>query len=293
MLALYELTDGQSTAPPSLKHKSGPFKLIRTGLGDAVRQTLEFVGRDNSNGARRPSFDENDLQREYESVTGTIWAALCDQGHSWVHQEVVDFPRLAFEVGSQTQIRKDKTSAIRRDLLGLSANGERRNISELTKKTEATSEQDKTPQAVKARTMSLFDRVRAKQIANSGTASPSSESILRQRAIGRIHQVVEIIRMKQQQKLATSFVSSVHSSPGKVRGKVSFSMNQLVYDIKSSLSVPIGEDEIRLCISILSKDVPGIWLTTFNMGSVQTVILNGPGLSGSEVQKILSEETMV
>ncbi|KIV96937.1 hypothetical protein PV10_00750 [Exophiala mesophila] len=293
MLALYELSDRQSTTPRTFKHKSGPFKLIRTGLGDTVRHTLEFVGKEYSNIAGRPSFDENELQREYESVTGTLWAALCDQDQSWVHQDVLNFPRLAFEVGSQTQIRKDKTSAIRLELLGSSANGERRNIAELPKKTGATSEQEKTPQALKARTMSLFDRVRAKQIANSGTATPSSEAILRQHAIGRIDQVVEIIRMKQQQKLATSFVSSLHSSPGKVRGKVSFSMNQLVYDIKSSLSVPICEDEIRLCINILSKDVPGFWLTTFNMGSVQTVVLNGPGLSGIEVQKILSEDSMV
>ena len=136
--------------------------------------------------------------------------------------------------------------------------------------------------------MSLLDRVRAKGLAAS--SAPDSLAVLRRRAIGRISEVVEILRMKQHQKLGSSFHSSIHSSPSKVRGRVSFSLNQLVNEIKGSLPVPMGDTEIRKCFEILAKDVPGMWLSIHTVGILQSVVLNGQGLSGMEVKKILDED---
>jgi hypothetical protein len=147
-----------------------------------------------------------------------------------------------------------------------------------------------TTQALKARTLSLFDRVRAKHLANSTTTTPTTDEILRHSAIGRIDEIVEILRMKQQQKLSATYMSSAHTSPGKTRGKVSFSMMQLVNDIKTSLSVPIGSEEIKKCIEILANEVAGGWCEVFDMGTVKSVILNGNGMSGVVVKKMLGGE---
>lgn len=291
MLSLYEISTGAEITPVLLQHSKGPFKLIQTGLGDSVRLTIEYTECNQQGTSHCAVFQESTLQKEYEAKVRAIWDLQQDRSNSFIYENGPQFPRLAFEIGNQTQTRREKTSAARAEILGLSSSGERRTTKALAQSPQIVATEAKTPQALKARTLSLFDRVRAKQLANSGALAPSPEAILRRRAIGHIHEVVEILRMKQQQKQGSMFASSVHSSPGKVRGKVSFSMNQMVYHVKSSLSVPIGEDEIRMCISILSKDLPGTWLTLYDMGNVQTIILNGPGMSGIEVQRILLEDS--
>jgi hypothetical protein len=111
--------------------------------------------------------------------------------------------------------------------------------------------------------------------------------------MGRIGEVVDILRLKQQQKLGSSFVSSVHSSPGKVRGKVSFSLKQLISDIKGSLAVPMPDAEVRKCFEILANDMPGMWLSIHTVGILQSIVLNGPGPSGTEARKILEQNEKI
>ncbi|KIW28714.1 uncharacterized protein PV07_08352 [Cladophialophora immunda] len=289
MLAIYELDVSTHFSGRLLKHQEGPFKLTVAGA-DFVRYNVEYVGA----GSKRPTnprWDECNLQKLYEAEIEACWISQRSNSSCWVHGAIRNFPRLNFDVGIETQVRKAKAETARREILGLSSQAQNRAGAQFSMRTSNSSENNEanTPRIVKDRTLSLLDRVRAKALVNSATPQ-SVEATLRRYAVGRIAEVVEILRMKQQRKLSTNFVSSVHSSPSNVRGKVSFSMSQLVNDIKSSLTVPIGDAELRMCIRILGDEVPGMWVSVYTVGSVESVTLNGPGLSGVEVKKILDEK---
>jgi len=285
MLAIYEIGSNSKAVPKTMKFRNSPFKLNMAGLGDNVRYHIEYCGTQSLN----QSYDEQKLQELYENQLEEAFMAQQGKLNSWLSDEVSLLPRLEFEMGIQTQVRREKASLARKHILGVPAG--KRGLATAQAAAEqagqVSSEESSPTQALKARTLSLFDRVRAKQLANSNTGGPTSESIIRSRAIGRIDDVVGILRMKQQQKQGSALGASL-GSPGKARSKVSFGMNQVIHDIKSSLSVPIAEEEIRMCINILAKDVPGGWLTTFSMGSVKTIILNGPGMSGIEIKRMLA-----
>jgi hypothetical protein len=287
MLAIYEIGSNSQVLSKTMKFRNSPFKLNMAGLGDNIRYHVEYRG---TQILGQSSYEEQKLQDFYEQQLEEVFITERGQSNSWLNDDTSLLPRLEFEMGIQTQVRREKASVARNHILGLPAGNQSRATPEVAaQKTEqAKSEENSPSQALKARTLSLFDRVRAKQLANSTTSGPTTESILRSRAISRLDDVVDILRMKQQQKLGATLGSSLYSSPGKTRSKVSFGLNQVIHDIKSSLSVPIADEEIRMCINILSKDVPGTWLTTFSMGSVQTIILNGLGMSGVETKRMLS-----
>ncbi|KIV82328.1 hypothetical protein PV11_04447 [Exophiala sideris] len=282
MLAIYELGSPSDHAlGQSLKHKDSPFKLNLAG-GGALRYSVEYVAS--------KAYDEKKLQEQYEVEVESAFITQRKNPLSWLHKDIRLFPRLEVSIGLQTQARKYKASTARAEILGLSSQAQSRPGSQFPANADQANKVDgvNTPQVVKDRTLSLLDRVRAKGLASSG--APDSLAVLRRRAVGRISEVVEILRMKQQQKLGSSFNSSIHSSPGKVRGRVSFSLNQLVNEIKGSLPVPMGDVEIRKCFEILANDVPGLWLSIHTVGILQSVVLNGQGLSGMEVKKILDED---
>lgn len=284
MLAIYELDAFHKAPALMLKHKEGPFKLTLIG-GDIIRHNVEYV-----NGSS--TWDEYNLQKMYEMEIEAAFISQRSNPHSWLHGEIRHFPRLEVAVGVQTQARKEKAAAARREILGLSSRAQNRPGAQFAIQTnkDCANEEMISSQIVKDRTLSLLDRVRAKALANAAATPPTPEAIIRRYALGRINEVVEILRMKQQRKLSSNFMSSVHASPGKVRGKVSFGLNQLVSDIKGSLAVPIGDAEVRMCISILADEIPGMWVSVYAVGKVQSVILNGPGLSGAEVKKMLEED---
>lgn len=287
MLAIYELGSSEDhMSNQLLKHKEGPFKLNLTG-GDSFQHSVEYVG-----GARgNQGYDEKKLQKSYEIEVEAAFISQRNNPASWLQKDVRFFPRLEFSVGLQTQARRGKAFAARAEILGLSSQAQSRVGSQFSAQASTSSESNEvqTPQIVKDRTLSLLDRVRTKALANSAAAPRSTETILRRRAMGRIGEVVDILRLKQQQKLGSNFVSSVHSSPGRVRGKVSFSLKQLISDIKGSLAVPMADAEVRKCFEILANDIPGMWLSIHTVGILQSIVLNGPGPSGTEVRKILEE----
>lgn len=279
MLAIYEMGSDFQATSKTLKFRNSPFKLNMAGLGNTVRYHVEFCGSQNLG---QLSYEEQKLQDLYELQLEKSFTNQHGKTATWLSDDSSLLPRLEFEMGVQTQIRKEKASSARNHILGSPANHKTLAIPQNGPQGagQSGSEELSRPQALKARTLSLFDRVKAKQLANSCKEAPTSESILRSRAIGRIDDVVDILRMKQQQKLGAS---------SQARSKISFGLNQIIHDIKSSLSVPIAEEEIHMCITILAKDVPGTWLTTFTMGKVQTVILNGSGMSGLETKRMLSD----
>lgn len=285
MLAVYELDASSAVVSGQLvRHQDSPFRLNLNG-SDVLRYSVEYV-------QRNQEYDERKLQQSYEveieavaiSHRPTLNGLLPKDGHS--------LPRLEFSVGLQTQARKAKASAARREILGLSAQAQNRPGSQFSSQpsSSAGGNDVQTPQVVKDRTLSLLDRVRAKALASASTASPSPETMLRRRAVGRIGEIVDILRLKQQQKLGSSFDSSVHSSPGKVRGKVSFSLKQLVGDIKGSVAIPMADAEVRKCFEVLAQELPGMWLSIHTVGILQSIVLNGPGPSGAEVKRILEEK---
>ncbi|KAJ9625371.1 uncharacterized protein PV06_07603 [Exophiala oligosperma] len=285
MLAIYELDASSDVISGQLlRHQDSPFRLNLNG-SDVLRYSVEYV-------QPNQEYDEKNLQQSYEveieavaiSQRQNLSGLLSKDGHA--------LPRLEFSVGLQTQARKAKASAARREILGLSTQAQNRPGSQFSSHASSSSGGNdlQTPQVVKDRTLSLLDRVRAKALANSSAAPPSPEAILRRRAIGRIGEVVDILRLKQQQKLGSRFDSSVHSSPGKVRGKVSFSLKQLVGDIKGSMAIPMADSEVRKCFEVLAQELPGMWLSIHTVGILQSVVLNGPGPSGTEAKRVLEEK---
>ncbi|KAG9775146.1 hypothetical protein KCU88_g5161, partial [Aureobasidium melanogenum] len=302
MLAMYELDDPSASDPMAgqlLKHKNGPFRLTLTlSGGDAVRYNVEYLGSakcGNGNRELNPSFDEKGLQQSYEAQVRAVFTSQCSREQAdWLFLDdgdVSQFPRLELTMGVQTQARKLKAATARKEILGLSSQAQTRSGAQFPSATSISANIGgiETPAVVKDRTLSLLERVRAKALASSTVTPDTPEAIVRRYAMGRIQEVVEILRMLQQRKLASNFNSSVHSSPSKVRGKVSFSLHQLINDIKGSLASPLGEAEIKMCITILANDVPGMWVSVFTVGKVQSVVLNGHGLSGIEVKKMLDE----
>ena len=293
ILAIYELDVSTHFSGRLLEHQEGPFRLTMTGSG-SVGCNVEYVGW----GGNRTSncrWDEYNLQKLYEGEIESTWISYRNIPTCWLFGNIGSFPRLSFAVGIQTQARKAKAEAARREIVCLSTQAQNRPGAQFGVQTSNATDigEITTSEIVRNRTLSLMDRVRAKASADLSSISPSSEALVRRYALGRISEVVEILRMKQQRRLSTNFKSSVHSSPSKVRCKVSFSMTQLIGDIKGSLAVPLGDAEIKMCVKILEDEIPGFWLSTYAVGSAQSIILNGSGLSGVEVSRILESKENV
>jgi len=298
MLALYEISEDSTVLGRTpIKYKASPFKLTISG----TRTCIDYVrGSANSSprGLMSILFSESCLQTLFKAkIMSLFQSSRSNSALHFLNGSLADFPLLACSIGAQTIARQERASARRSDILNLSAQAQKRSQpklpSTLCKETEAQTE-TQIAEKVKSRTQSLFDRVKAKQLANSSILTPTAEMILRRHAIGRIAEIVEIIRMKQQQKMSANFVSAVHFSPSRVKNKVSFSLNQLTSEIKNSVSVPIGDDEIRMCLKMLAGEVPGFWVSMFEMGSgeskITSVVLTGQGMGGREVQRRLEEK---
>ena len=71
---------------------------------------------------------------------------------------------------------------------------------------------------------------------------------------------------------------------------MSFSSKQVMEIIKQSMSVPIGDEEVRACLEMLNRDVPGGWVAEWRVGDVKGVVLEGMGSSGVEIRKLLESE---
>jgi hypothetical protein len=227
-----------------------------------------------------------DVQRLYLIATSDNPANL-----EFLNGPLSKFPLLRCDVGAQTEQRIAKASAARTEIMDVAKASQNRQNAKTVVKTEQDDEDPSPEQAsqkLKSRTLSLFERVKAKQLANAANGAPTPTSILRQHAIGRVGEVVEILRMKQQQKQSVGFNSAIDESPSKARvNKVAFGFAQIIQEIKNSVSIPIQNDEAKMCLELLSKDIDGTWLTTFELGSVKSVVLQGVAKSGVEIQKEL------
>lgn len=278
MLALYEISAG-TNIPPSTdcSHDESPFKLITIGTGRGKREMVAFVGFPEDR--KHPVYDEADLIASYD----TMMVLTCRNNQkckdSFLYQPIEEYPVLHFEVGAQTIARQAKVSQTRDYILG--GRKTEIDVGKLSiRDEEGEINMPKIEQTVKSRTLSLFDRVKAKQLANSSVEVPSADAVRRKHALGRVAEIVEILRMKQQQKLGA------YRGAGN-NGKASFSLQQIVGEIKASMSIPMAESEIKLCVEVMSKEMEGGWLKVFELGVTKTVVLTGAGISGVQVAKLL------
>jgi hypothetical protein len=280
----------------TIGHSKSPFKLTTA----SSYTCLEYVGSGTKKvyrgGVNHNPFNEKCLQALFKADLMSLYLSSIAKANISTYLEFLDgplkkFPLLRCNIGVQTEQRMAKASAARDEIMDVAkASQTRQNVKPTIKQELGT--EDATPeqasQKLKSRTLSLFERVKAKQLANAAKGAVTPQSILRQHAVGRISEVVEILRMKQQQKQSTRSQSANDESSSKVKvNKVAFGFAQIVQEIKNSVSIPIQDDEAKMCLELLSKDVEGSWCTMFELGSVKSLVLHGTARSGLEIQKEL------
>jgi DNA replication factor Cdt1 C-terminal domain len=315
MLALYEISAEQDQSAKlqpgcNVSHKDGPFQLTSSGAAGNMRVCVEYVGAPDldARSFMRSPFSEKDLQYLFELDLLCLYQASRNKSNthlSFLSGSLADFPLLSCTIGTQSTIRREKSSARRMELLSISTASQQRQQKKVSTQADPFTEtSDETGAevalAVKSRTQSLFDRIAARQAVNTSSSIPTAADILRRHAVGRISEIVEILRMKQQQKSVcrNHLLSNTNTtSPTRLGQRVSFSMKQLQVEIRDSASVPIGDDEIRLCLKMLAdEDATKNWLKMLDSGVGERmsvfVVLEGSGMPGRDVQRILAEKVV-
>lgn len=292
MLALWEST--LSTSGRELDHNKGPFKLVSVGSG-----TNEQVNLERTTNLTISGFDQNELQSRYERLVDVLYEqAQSDRNsYSFVFETLLHFPKLRCTTGTCTRAAQTKFDTIRKQILGRpqkTSNSEpdlsKLNISDPCAQPKPLKLEDR----LKCRTLGLFDRLKAKQLANSTSgAAPTSAELLRRRALHRMPDLIDVLRLKQSQKLNHLFRSDLHGSPSTTRAtktKVSFSLEQLVQEIRDSGRVPIAPEEIRECLQILGCEVPDTWCSVYSGTGINCVTLQGDGWTKEAIKGWCSKE---
>ncbi len=292
VLAICELTENDHAAispTNTIEHDRSHFRLTTASVNTCLEYVAAKIYR---GGMNRSPFNEKCLQNLFRTNVMALYITANRSAHlKFLNGPLSGFPLLRCDVGAQTKQRIAKASAARSEILNVAKASQSRQNAKPVLKAEEEAEERSAQQAsqqLKSRTLSLFERVKAKQLVNAANGAPTPDSILRQHAIGRMGEVVEILRMKQQQKQCAGLRSAIHGSPSKVRvNKVAFGFAQIVQEIKNSVSIPIQDDEAKKCLELLSQAAEGTWLTTFELGSVKSVVLQGDAKSGVEIQREL------
>lgn len=294
ILAVWEMHDGCTSN--EIAHKKGPFKLIVTGIGSTQQTKIEYVWQDTA-----CNFLENELHQKYETAIENLFErAQRDTKDLYriIYQPLTEFPLLECEIGAQTQARQEKIHTIRDSILSKSIASKTTASGEPDFATLSISDPSEPPKTredkLKSRTLGLFDRLRAKQLANSASGGqPTSAELVRRRALHRIPDILDVLRLKQSQKLNSLFRSDMQSVTGGSRTnsmKVSFSLEQLIQEIRDSGRVPTSPEEIRACLEILGREVPDTWCSVYSGNGVKCVTLQGEGWRKEEVQAWCEKE---
>lgn len=294
MLAVWEVTESIEPGK-EVEHKRGPFRLVVTGVGSNQQVKVENAWINTAG-----TFAESELHQRYEGAIERLWrlAQANADAFGYVYEPLVTFLRLSRSVGAQTQARQEKIGSIRDSILSKTSRAQEQtteagpDFSKLQISDPADSRASAREFTLKSRTLSLFDRLRAKQLANSSTPQDSA-SQLRRRALHRIPEMLDILRLRQSQKLNSLFRSDLLGAPGGAGArtmKVSFSLEQLVQEIRDSGKVPVAPEEIKECISILGREVPDTWCSVYPGESVKCVTLQGEGWRKEEVREWCERE---
>ena len=293
MLALWENV-GQTTGK-DIEHKKGPFKLVSVGVGNGQQTKVEWAWNE-----LHGTFIENELHQKYTNAIEKLFQQA--EKESFVCEPILHFPTLKCQIGTQTQARQEKITSIRDTILSkpnkvafssTTAAAAEPDFSSLSIKDPsepAISREDK----LKSRTLGLFDRLRAKQLQNSASSTPAtSADLLRRRALHRLPELIDTLRLKQSQKLNQLLRSDLHGSPSDTRARsmrVSFSLEGLVQEIRDSAASAISAEEIRECISVLGREVPDTWCSVYLGDSMKCVTLQGEGWRKEQVREWCERE---
>jgi DNA replication factor Cdt1 C-terminal domain len=280
-----------------MSHFLSPFKLVIAGSSISV----EYVGKRNDMDCPiSVLFNARELHNSYRAhiyALDSEWTKKEQDHLSFFGDDSLDtFPKLACTIGTQTAARKANISQQRAEILSLSNAAQLRNAKPLTSSADDLSD---AISFVESRKQNLLDRIKAKQLASKANSKPSPQQILRKHALGRIEGVVEILRMMQQRqkvenKSRIPDSSSVETVPGTGVGKVSFSLAELRNNIKSSVSVPISDEEVSMCLKMLSEEFDGNWIRMMRSRGTSNavfVVLEGAGISGKDaLRRIRAKE---
>ncbi|RMZ78823.1 hypothetical protein DV738_g3590, partial [Chaetothyriales sp. CBS 135597] len=284
MLALYEVPWQQEVIANRavLPHTRSPFKLVISGTGVAARHLVEYCSEQ--------VYDETRLLQGYSELVQLVCGlGNTETSHKFISEAIEQYPLLGYTQGSQTTRRQERSSAIRNHILNVTPQGKPNSQPaaepDLSRLSISGSE-GAPPQiaaSTKSRTLSLFDRIKTKQSLALLQPSPSSSQLLYQHALSRIGDVVEILRMKQNQRAVVAASTC---------NKLTLSMSQAVSTVKGSLSMPMGEEEIKLCFKILAEDAEGDWLKLVDMGGFQSLVVQGRCARGEEVRRQLMSKSL-
>jgi DNA replication factor Cdt1 C-terminal domain len=299
MLAMYEigLTIGPSPGEGVVQSGS-PFQLTAAGSRKCVKYTGQ---REETDGPMSTSFVAKDLHNFYKAHIYALESAWKKDRHdhlSFFQDETLDtYPKSTISIGTQTAARKAKCSQNLADILRLSNATQLRNEKPSNSIRNGIAEEGSTRLAeVENRKQSLLDRIQAKQLASKTKGKPTAQQILREHALGKISHVTDVLRMMQQQQQKTESKSTNYKYtssdllPAQRSGKVSFSFAQIRDNTKSSTTVPISDEEVKMCLTMLSEELEGTWVKMIERGLTSKavfVVLEGEGLAGSEVRRRL------
>lgn len=295
VLAVWEIRiepSGTSTAS-ELEHKKGPFRLLTTGIGASSQVKVEYAWTESR------SFIESQMHQKFEHlVQRWCTAAVQNDDRAGTFEELTNLPLLKCSIGEQTQARKEKINSIKNHILskpGQTATPvphpppqpQSLDLSKLDISDPSEPKPTTRETALKSRTLSLFDRLKAKQLATSASTQPTPSDLLRRRALHRLPEIIDVLRLKQARKLSSQFRAENAFAN---RMKVSFSLDALVQEIRDSGKTNIAAEEVRESISILGREVPDSWCCVYVSGDVQCVTLQGEGWRKDEVREWCEKE---
>ncbi|KAK3080414.1 hypothetical protein LTS18_001605 [Coniosporium uncinatum] len=125
---------------------------------------------------------------------------------------------------------------------------------------DTTVPESKAP-ALQTRGQSLLDRIRDRQLQKlSQPAAPTKEQMERLAALHRCEEIIRILDLLV---------------AGKGMGnRASFSLAQLVQDLRSSVRSPMPVEEVRLCIKLLESEVAPGYVKCVSMGAVTGAVVD-------------------
>lgn len=293
MLAVWEVEPESKETKSEFEHSKGPFRLLTTGIGATSEVKIEYAWTESG------SFIENQLHQKFERLVERLRTLAKKNANSFTFDDITSFPLLKCSTGAQTQARKEKINSIKNHILSkpgqptTTTQSQSLDLSKLDISDPSEPKPTARETALKSRTMSLFDRLRAKQAASSATAQPTSADLLRRRALHRMPEIIDVLRLKQARKVSSQFradPNELSSNTFASKMKVSFSLDALVQEIRDSGKTNIAADEIKESISILGREVPDTWCSVYASGDLKCVTLQGDGWRKEEVKEWCDRE---
>lgn len=277
LLALYELSTEKSESAEilsSISFKAGKFRLYQFGTG-RQRTSLEYVGRDSQCKSTTSTFDEEMLQQSFLQHVKTLHSYSNKLEHlRFLNGSFETFPLIECEVPQQEVAHQARAKQRRSEIL--------RTAKSVQPKPGDFPVALSTPELcspeLNSRKSSLLSRIQARQLAKAGVYQPTAPEVLRSHALGRLEEVVSTLRMMHQLKLKSGRLA-----------KVSFSTEQVEQTIRDSTLVPIGREEVAMCLRILAEEVEVGWVKLVHGLGVgdrkEFVVLEGAGMQGDEARQ--------